>query len=107
MLGYTALVALTVSAALAALAGQGLLSEGPFGYESDRISMRDWNLGAAFLTSHGKRDTILVIASLVFVVFSMFLWTLPIPQTQLFYISTPPGFGFLVAMIWWIGREKN
>lgn len=91
----------------ATLVGQSLGADGPLFEGQDRISTRDWSIGAALLTSHGKRDVVLLAASLAFIAFNVYLWTLPIPQTQLFYISAPLGFGFLVALIWWIGRDPE
>jgi hypothetical protein len=78
----------------------------PLEMHRERTSIRDWALGAILRTSLELKDWLLVVAVLATVALNFFLWSLPIAQQQLFYISFPLGLATFVGLLWLIGRER-
>ena len=67
------------------------------------------SLNMAFAAALGPhlsvRDWTVTIAVLIFAAFNVFLWTLPISQTDLFLITFPLGIAALLAFMWFAPRR--
>ena len=107
LLGCVGALALMAGASTA-LAGQPFAIDAEaLEFHRERISIRDWALGAILWTPLKLKDWLLVVAGLVLVALNFFLWSLPISQHQLFYISFPFGIATFAGLMWFIGRERE
>lgn len=64
-----------------------------------------WAFGAMLWTPLSARDWLVTIAVLAFVALNVFLWSLPLSQHQLFYITAPLGVLALLAFTWFAPRR--
>lgn len=106
LVGYVGLLLLLVSGSAAILAGQAsMLEDGAIEVHRVRIFIPEWGLVAGSLRPFDRRDWMLVIAVLAFVALNSFLWTLPMSQVQLFFISLPLGVAGFVGFMWLASRK--
>jgi hypothetical protein len=97
-----------VAGATTALAGQALTIDAEaLEVHQGRTSIRDWAFGAILWTPLKLKDWLLVVSVLVLVALNVVLWSLPISQQQLFYISFPLGLATFAGLLWFIGRERD
>jgi hypothetical protein len=72
--------------------------------KENRCEDSDRDNGAGPLGNLG-RDLPMILAVLAFVGFNFWLWSLPLRQVQLFFISLPIGIGAMSALFWHVRRD--
>jgi hypothetical protein len=72
-----------------------------------RASVSDlhWLFGATLGAPLTLRDWIVILAVLAFTGLNFFLWSLPISQLELFFISAPLGAAALALFMWFAPRK--
>lgn len=99
---------LALIGAATALAGQPMIIDAEAQeIQQERASIRDWAFGAILLTPIKMKDWILIVAVLALVALNFFLWSLPISQHQLFYVTFPLGLVTFGGLIWFVGRDRE
>jgi hypothetical protein len=71
----------------------------------ESLSDLHWLFGATLGAPLTLRDWIVILAVLAFVGLNFFLWSLPISQLELFFVTVPLGVVALAAFMWFAPRK--